>query len=359
MDARSAPGTRPCPNCGREITPATILCPFCGVSVLESAVWAAPPPEQRRRVKTNGRMVALGLVAANVVGAGLIALAKALTEAASGTSAGVLVGSIFIVVPLVMGLVSAWFWRDLELSTVSYFLWSLLNSALGLTLSAFFMQEGVICLLIVSPVLLLLVFGGALLGKVLFSRNNRRLNLSLIPLALAVLTVDALSPHHAAYSVADRVVIHAPPSVVWRHIVAFPPLPERPDWWLFKLGLPYPVQSTIQSVHVGAERRCLFSGNLAFEERVVACRPNRELTFDIVRQPAHPEILGHAAVKRGQFLLQDNGDGTTSLTGTSWYELYVYPSWYYDLWASRVARQVHWRVMSHVKTVCESPDGRL
>lgn len=351
---------RVCPNCGQAITPATILCPFCGVSVLESAVWTAPPPQELSRAKASRGKIVLGIIVADLVAIALLGLAFKLTgTTSSGSAASVMIGSVFIVVPLVMGLVSAWFWRDQGLSTGGYFLYSLADCALALVLSAVFMAEGGICLLIVSPLLILMVFGGALLGRILFARQNSRLNLSLIPLALGVLVFDALSPHHAGCEVTDRVVIHARPAVVWQHIAAFPPIPDRPNFWLFQMGLPYPVQSTIQGVYVGAERRCVFSQNLVFEERVTECEPNRRLTFDIVRQPAHPEILGHAAVKRGQFLLQDNGDGTTTLIGTSWYELYVYPSWYYRLWADGIARQVHLRVMNHVKAVCETTDGSL
>lgn len=351
---------RACPNCGRAVTAATILCPFCGVSVLESPVWTAPPPEELTRAQSSKGKIALGIVAADLVAIALLLLAFKLSgRTSSGDTASVLIGSVFILVPLVMGLVSAWFWRDLGLSTGSLFLYSLVDCALALVLSAVFMAEGGICLLMVSPLLILMVFGGALLGRALFARNNSRLNLSLIPLALGVLVFDALSPHHGRCSVTDRVVIRARPDVVWRHIAAFPPIPDKPDFWLFKIGLPYPVQSTIEGVHVGAARRCVFSQNLVFDERVTECEPNKRLTFDVVRQPAHPEILGHAAVKRGQFLLHDNGDGTTTLTGTSWYELYVYPSWYYRLWADDIARQVHLRVMNRVKTVCETPDGRL
>ncbi len=351
---------RQCPSCGCAVTAATILCPFCGVSVLEAPVWVVPPPAVLNEVKASKGKIALGVVVADLVAIALLLLTIKLTGAtSSGDTARVLIGSVFIIVPLVMGLVSAWFWRDLGLSTGSYFLYSLVDCALALILSAVFMAEGGICLLMVSPLLILMVFGGALLGRVVFARKNNRLNLSLIPLALSVLVFDALSPHHSRHVVTDRVVIHARPDVVWRHIASFPPIPDKPDFWLFKLGLPYPVQSTIQGVYVGAERRCVFSQNLVFDERVTECEPNQRLTFDVVHQPPHPEILGHAAVKRGQFLLQDNGDGTTTLVGTSWYELYVYPSWYYRLWADSIARQVHLRVMNRVKTVCEAPDGRL
>lgn len=360
MSSPSPRSERRCPSCGQAVTSATILCPFCGVSVLEAPVWAAPPPEVLSRAKASKGKVALGVGAANLVALGLMLLAFKLTgSASSGDVAGVLIGSVFVLVPLVMGLVSAWFWRDSDLSTGGYFLYSLVDCGLGLALSVVFMQEGLICLLIVSPLLILMVFGGALLGRMLFARNSHRLNLSLVPLALGVLVFDALSPHHSRHAVTDRVVIHARPDVVWRHIAAFPAIPDKPHFWLFKLGLPYPVRSTIEGVRVGAARRCVFSQNLVFDERVTECEPSKRLTFDVVRQPPHPEILGHAAVKRGRFLLQDNGDGTTTLVGTSWYELYVYPSWYYGLWADDIARQVHLRVMNRVKAVCEAPDGHL
>ena len=215
------------------------------------------------------------------------------------------------------------------------------------------MHEGVICLVIVSPLLLSFVFLGSLLGRWLFGRMNDRLNLSLIPLTLALLAWDALTPHHYENAVSDTLVIHAPPSQVWAHLAAVPPIPEKPDFWLFRMGLPYPTQATVAGAGVGARRRCVFSHDDVFEERITEWQPDHRLTFDVTSQPRDPEILGHARVLRGRFDLHDNGDGTTTLTGTSWYELYVYPSWYYDIWARSIARQVHVRVMRHIQDLSE------
>ncbi|MNY68576.1 hypothetical protein D3C86_2063640 [compost metagenome] len=78
------------------------------------------------------------------------------------------------------------------------------------------------------------------------------------------------------------------------------------------------------------------------------------MTFDIIDQPKDPEIMGHIDITKGQFLLHDNGDGTTTLTGNSWYKLHVFPTWYYDLWAESITRNVHFRVMEHVKVLSES-----
>lgn len=355
--------THPCPHCGQPITAGTIICPYCQSSVVASLpgqAWVPPVVDSRGvgpQAKRRRALVAGGLLVANAVAAGLIGLGMWL-NGINGTAGSVLISSDFLLVPLVMGLITAFFWKGFALTTTEYFLYSLLNSALGMVVAGIFMHEGVICLVIVSPLLLGFVFLGALLGRWLFQYSNNRLNLSLVPLALAFLALDVFSPHHYGNAVSDRVVIHAPPSQVWTHLAAVPVIGEKPDFWLFKMGLPYPVQSTVSGQGVGASRRCVFSRGRVFEERIVEWQPGKRLTFDITRQPRDPEILGHARVRRGQFVLQDNGDGTTTLTGTSWYELYVYPSWYYDIWARSIARQVHVRVMDHIKTVCEQGQAK-
>ena len=81
--------------------------------------------------------------------------------------------------------------------------------------------------------------------------------------------------------------------------------------------------------------------------------PNAKLTFDIIEQPTHPEAYGHITLHRGRFVLRDNGDGTTTLIGTSWYTLHVRPLWYFDLWTSDMTRAVHLRVMHHVRRLAE------
>jgi hypothetical protein len=350
----------PCPHCRQPISPGTIICPFCRSAVVQSQEWA-PPATDRRGVGPQARRrharIAWGLLAANAAAAGLIGLGFWL-NGLNGQAASVLISSDFLLVPLVMGLVGAFFWKGLGLTTVEYLLLSLLNTALGLVVAGVFMHEGVICLIIVSPLLLCFTFLGSLGGRWLFGLSDNRLNLSLIPLALAALALDASSPHHYAAAVTDRVLIHARPAQVWTHLAAVPLIPEKPDFWLFRLGLPYPVGATASGRGVGAARRCVFSTDKVFGERIVAWQPGRRLTFDVTAQPRDPEILGHARVRRGQFVLQDNGDGTTTLIGTSWYELYVYPSWYYDLWARAIARQVHLRVMGHIRDLSEAPDGR-
>ena len=77
-------------------------------------------------------------------------------------------------------------------------------------------------------------------------------------------------------------------------------------------------------------------------------------TFDIYKQPDDPEIIGHIEIRRGKFILRENPDGSTRLIGKSWYRLKVYPVWYYDMWAEDITREVHLRVMNHIKTLAEN-----
>ncbi len=346
---------RHCPHCGFPLSPTAILCPRCQSAVLDNHEWTPLIVDNREAAsgsKQKSQMLWVGILAANAAAALLIGLGLWLSQKSS-TAATIFISSDFTLVPGVMGLVSAFCWKDLRLTTTEYFLYSLLVSSLGLVCGGLFMGEGAICLLIVSPLLVGFVFLGALLGRWLFSYGSSRLNVSLVPLALAMLLFDVFSPHHYENSVSDTVIIRATPAQVWTHLAVVPPIPEKPDFWLFRAGLPYPVQSTAEGLGVGATRRCIFSRQCVFEEKMTDWQPGRRLTFDVTQQPRDPEILGHARVLRGQFDLHDNSDGTTTLIGTSWYELYVYPSAYYDLWASCIARQVHQRVMTHIKTLSE------
>gem|GEM_PF-1743473 len=39
-----------------------------------------------------------------------------------------------------------------------------------------------------------------------------------------------------------------------------------------------------------------------FDEKIVSYKPPQDLTFDIVKQPRDPEIMGHIDILRGQFI---------------------------------------------------------
>jgi len=291
----------------------------------------------------------LGFAVSNFVAFATIGLNKYLNVDNDGT----LVFSEFVIVPLLMGIIASWFWRKLELTGASLTWNSVLNGTIAIFLSFVFLKEGVICLIIVSPLIFAFVITGAYIGRRMFRKSNQTLNISVFSLLLSVFIVDSLSVHHYENLVVDEITVNAPPAEVWRHVVSFEKIKKDNTYWLFQVGMPSPVQATVDGNYEGAGRKCIFSNGYVFDEKMVTYKPNENLTFDIVGQPRDPEIMGHIDILRGQFLLKDNKNGTTTLTGKSWYRLYVFPIWYYDIWAESITRNVHLRVMDHIKQLSE------
>ncbi|WP_256010179.1 hypothetical protein [Desertivirga xinjiangensis] len=289
-----------------------------------------------------------GFFLSNLFGFSLIGISKLLL-----LHPGVFVYTEFVVIPLLMGVISAWCWKDLDLKGKQLTTLSCLNGIIAIVLSAFILDEGVICLIIVSPLIFAFIVTGVFTGKAMFRKNNKNLNISIFSLLLLLFVADSLATHHHENMVSDVMLINAPAKEVWKHVVAFEKIEEKNKFWLFRMGMPSPVQATVDGYYQGAGRKCIFSNGYIFDEKITVYKPGQDLTFEIVSQPQDPEIMGHIDILRGQFLLKDNGDGTTTLTGNSWYRLYVFPLWYYDTWAESITRNVHLRVMDHIKVLSE------
>jgi uncharacterized protein YndB with AHSA1/START domain len=307
-------------------------------------------PEEPRDALSGWHMtslVLLGLALANLAGGALMWLASWLARLGN-PNLQIFVGSAFLVVPLVMGFVSTLVWRKLPLRLGGLIGLSLANTVIGVALAAVFLREGVICLIMAAPLVWSFVLLGTLIGwQLVQPRTPRVLRVSAVPLLVGTLTLDALSSHGYERLVETRRVISAPPEAVWKHVVAFERIEQPSNFWLCKLGLPAPERVTAS----GTRRDCIFTGNLIFSEEIVERVDNRRLTFDILQEPDHPELLGHARVRRGQMELQRNPDGTTTLIGRSWYALYVHPAWYFDRWAQAIGHGVHERVFDHIATL--------
>jgi hypothetical protein len=309
----------------------------------------APPLPPAR----SGWQLILGMLLANAVGGTLLYGVTLFSGAFKNSDAQALAWPSFVLIPLVVGFASAWFWRRLNRSLGWSFLDALWASLMGLAAAAIILREGVVCLVIVFPALYTFVLTGVLLGRLWFRPNYSKLQLTIFPV-LALLTIgDSLYHSEQKAVVTDQILIHAPPEKVWPHVLAFPQIPDRPNYWIFRLGLPYPTQTTNGGNFVGADRQCMFSNGVVIKERVAEFVPQQKLTFDVAEQPTDPEAYGHITLHRGQFVLRDNHDGTTTLIGSSWYTLHVRPRWYFDLWTRDMTSAVHLRVMNHVRRLSE------
>jgi len=313
-----------------------------------------PPPLPPR---SSFWQMMLGALVANAIGGALTFLVTWFAGAYKNHYVATFVAwPSFFLIPFIVGLIAAWFWRRLNRTIGWCFLDALCVSLVGLAAAAIILREGVVCLVIVFPALYLFVATGILLGRLWFRPNYSKVQLTIFPL-LALLTAGEMIYHSEEQAiVTDQILIHAPPGKVWPHVLAFSEIPDAPDYWIFRLGLPYPTQTTNGGNFVGADRQCMFSNGIVIKERVAEFVPQQTLAFDVAEQPTDPEAYGHITLHRGQFVLRDNHDGTTTLIGSSWYTLHVRPRWYFDLWTRDMTRAVHLRVMNHVRRLSEQAE---
>ena len=305
------------------------------------------PPQERLMT------LLIGMAVANLAEGVLLFGVARLSETYKGTNEGIFMIPSFFLLPLMVGLIAAWFYRRLSRGVGLTFLDALWISLVGVGAAAIVLREGIVCLVIAFPAVYLLILTGLFIGRIWFRWNYTRLQLSILPALILLTVTDVFYSSAERAVVTDEILIQAAPERIWPHVLAFSDIHDRPDYWIFRLGLPYPTQTTNGGNFVGADRQCMFSDEIVIKERVAEFVPNEKLTFDIVEQPTHPEAYGHITLHRGQFVLRDNGNGTTTLFGSSWYTLHVRPRWYFDLWTRDMTRAVHLRVMNHVRRLAE------
>ncbi len=226
--------------------------------------------------------------------------------------------------------------------------------------------EGIICIIMASPLMAVSTMVGALVGNWLIKRNRQRSQklYSIILLPILLLAMDLSTNSSSHLEVKTSIEIAAPVGNVWANVVSFGEIAEQPTGWLFKTGIAYPTHATIDGRGVGAVRYCHFTTGSFVEPITIWDKPNR-LAFRVEDQPTpmrelnpfwdvHPPHLdGYFQSKKGEFRLSATPHGTTILEGTTWYNIHIHPVQYWDVWSKFILHKIHYRVLEHIKTSSE------
>lgn len=231
----------------------------------------------------------------------------------------------------------------------------------GLLITA---MEGLICVIMAVPFGILLTWVGSLLGYELVERTPRNTTALLLFLTCSIPSLSFIEKNYRPplTSVTTTIEINASPETVWKNVIAFPQLPA-PIAFIFKTGIAYPINATIDGKGVGAVRHCNFNTG-SFVEPITVWDEPRLLRFDVAEQPAPMRELSFWDVnathlhdyfvsKQGQFRLIPLPNGNTMLEGTTWYYHDIKPAFYWRQWSTFIIHKIHLRVLEHIKEQSE------
>lgn len=276
--------------------------------------------------------------------------------------------TVFVFVPFVIGFLPSYFAsKKLELSKKDCYSLSfttLLASTIALLVFAI---EGMICILMALPILMLLVWFGAYIGFRMNHRkpmlNNATTIIILALYSLSFLSFDYINEPNSLIPIKTAIVIKAPIEKVWQNVVTFGTIAE-PNEFIFKTGIAYPKNATIKGTGIGAIRYCNFTTG-SFVEPITTWNEPNLLQFSVENQPVpmnefnpfwnvHPPHLdGYFKSYKGEFRLKKMANNETLLQGTTWYKVDIYPEFYWKIWSDLIIHKIHNRVLNHIKKESE------
>jgi uncharacterized protein YndB with AHSA1/START domain len=289
----------------------------------------------------------------------------------SYTFTGVSIAFLFLV-PYALGmLTAAMVPRERRFPWLYWLFMPWISVGLMLVAAAALALEGWICILMASPVLITMgMLGGATLGLVATFRRSRSAPKPMVVAALALPFLvgpaeSRIPPADDLRTVTTVVDIDAPPETVWRNVVRVPLIrDDEQSVGLFqKVGIPKPLEATIDRDGVGALREARFAGGIRFHERVTEWEPERRLGFTITADAdsipaevldAHVRVGGeHFDVVFGRFTLESHGRGTR-LHLESQHHLRTHLNFYAHLWTDAVMRDIQSNICRVIRRRAES-----
>lgn len=229
--------------------------------------------------------------------------------------------------------------------------------------------EGLICVVMMTPVFLVMALLGGVLAWIVRKVRDRRLRSSAL---LAVLLLPYLAgpleqriPQLQSRRVVEnRIRIRADEAAVWRQIIRVPAI--RPEEYrttfIHRIGFPRPIEATLSHEGVGGVREASFERGVLFRETVTEWVPERRLSFTIAVDSIPAKTLDqHVTVGGEYFDVLDGtyeivplGPGETELRLWSTHRLSTHFNAYASLWTDFVMRQIQGNILEVVRARAEA-----
>ncbi|MDY7094888.1 MAG: hypothetical protein SX243_18095 [Acidobacteriota bacterium] len=263
---------------------------------------------------------------------------------------GVMTLGFLFGVPLAIGVIGVLMLREeKDEGWISWLMVPLGISILTLVVALLLAWEGMICIVIWSPLFVgLAVISGLVTGfvrKAVRSSRSRQLQVMAVAAVLPFALTPAehlWTPPQALEIVENRIEIAAPAAAVWEQIREVPAIApeELAPSFVHRIGFPRPIAATLEGEGVGAVRHATFEGGILFVEEVTEWQPERVLAFSIHPENVPPKTFDrHVAVGGpyfdvldGRYELEVLGPQRTLLRLSSTHRLNTRFNGYTRLW---------------------------
>ncbi|WP_324675314.1 hypothetical protein [Hymenobacter sp. GOD-10R] len=284
---------------------------------------------------------------------------------------GLLMLCFLVLVPAALGATTAHFtpatatrsWRTV---------WApFLTVLLFLATALLFHLEGMICVLIIFPVFLFTSWIGATIYVVMTqdktdeTKSYTLVAFALLPFLLAPVESQFIAPT-SLRRVENTIVIQAPATVVWHHIIRVPAIQAHDlgPSLIDRIGFPRPVEATLTHEGIGGVRHATFERGVEFIETVDVWEPQERISFSITPNTAtippttfdeHVTVGGRFFdVLRGTYELKQLSPTRTRLILYSQQRLSTRLNPYAGLWTDYVMSEIQRRILTVIKHRCEA-----
>lgn len=287
---------------------------------------------------------------------------------------GLMTLSFLFLVPLVIGLITAYYHDTITSSGRILVLSMPLFAIIGMIgVSVLFGAEGIICALMALPVFAVMALIGAFIGVNVFYRRegnkNDKLYISgfvLLPFLMAPLE-NYLGLADKIFTEETSITITASEAAVWKNITRVKEITEKENTLsLFQvMGFPRPIKAELDTVAVGGVRKAIFDRGLFFTETITEAVPNKILRFSIKADPSStpPEALDkhvmvggkYFDILEGKYEIEKQNDHSLVLHLTSQFRLSTSFNFYSGFWGKLIMRDIQKNILEIIKSRSESP----
>jgi hypothetical protein len=235
------------------------------------------------------------------------------------------------------------------------------------------LHEGVICLIMLSPIWVASGWAGAFLYRAqrncALGRNTLQSSFLIIPLVAGMVEGRIPIPHEQVL-LTRSILVHATPSEIWPYAVSNRLIGPREGRWTIThniIGLPRPRATVMKGAGVGAVREAYWGDHINFEENITQWAPGQKLgwRFGFSNSSLQDYTDKHISPD-GQFLKIDSGDytlrqispGTTQLTLNTRYIAMTHVNPYARLWGEFLLGDTEDNILTIIKARSEAAHAR-